>query len=160
MRILRVIVAVFALAACEQTPEGAKRDLERRKIPVTGEQLIKQTRSDDSRTARDLVVAGADPNAKTERGWTALMSAAYNGQADTVNLLIQKGADVNAEARGYSVLSAAVFSRKPEIVKSLLKAGADPSRKLQYGGTTPLAAAKSVGDQELVRLLTEAGAKQ
>lgn len=154
-RMLLCLAAAALLAACERTPEAAKKSLAARKVEVTGESLIKQTRRTDSAVARDLVIAGADPNARTPRGWTALMSAAYNGQADTVKLLIEKGADVNAQARGYSVLSAAVFSGKPEIVRMLLKAGADPNA----GASKPLGAARSINNEAMIRLLTDAGAR-
>ena len=39
---------------------------------------------------------GADPNAATEEGETALMRAAHKGHIELVKLLVEKGADVDA----------------------------------------------------------------
>jgi len=156
-RILCCLAAAALLAACDRnpTPQQARDGLEKRDVEVSPQSLIKETRSDDSQNARDMVRAGIDPNAKTAKGWTALMSAAYNGQADTVKLLIEKGADVNAEARGYTALAAAVYSGNPDIVRMLLRAGADPNR----GQQSPLAAARGTGNKDMIKLLTGAGAK-
>src|SRR6185295_14892312 len=44
-----------------------------------------------------LLAAGADVNAKTSNGTTAVMLAAQSGSADAVTRLIDGGADVNAK---------------------------------------------------------------
>jgi len=44
-----------------------------------------------------LIQNNADVNAKANDGWTALMSAAFNGHNGTTELLIQNNADVNAK---------------------------------------------------------------
>ena len=46
--------------------------------------------------ARVLIEAGADVNAKSRNGMTALMRAAKYNNAEQVELLIESGADVNA----------------------------------------------------------------
>lgn len=44
-----------------------------------------------------LIDAGADVDARSEKGTTALMLAAKNSKGvDVINLLLEKGADVNA----------------------------------------------------------------
>lgn len=157
-RFTPLLATLCLLAACERSPEQARKDLEKRGVAVSGEALIKETKREDGRTARDLVLAGADPHAMSKGGMSALMSAAYNGQIDTVRLLIEKGADVNAVAGGFTVLGAAVFSGKPEIVQMLLRAGADPNRA-GPGGQTPLAAAQATRNEAIVQVLKAAGAK-
>ena len=47
-------------------------------------------------TIRFLLDKGAEPNARTREGYTALMNAAHMGQAATVKLLLERGADPNA----------------------------------------------------------------
>ena len=45
-----------------------------------------------------LVTLGVDVNAKDDESWTALMNASCCGHKDVVELLIEKGAKVNATA--------------------------------------------------------------
>ena len=42
---------------------------------------------------KSLISAGADVNAKDERGTTALMRASYSGYTQLVNYLLENGAD-------------------------------------------------------------------
>ena len=68
---------------------------------------------------------GAEVNATTWRGDTALMLASMNGHADVVKLLISYKADVNAKNRdGMSVLVAALNFDHPDIVEMLKNSGA------------------------------------
>ena len=46
--------------------------------------------------ARLLITSGANVNYKCKSGWTALMVAGLEGEVDTVKLLLESGADVNA----------------------------------------------------------------
>jgi len=47
---------------------------------------------------RILLAAGAEPNARQQQGWTALMSAANNGDAETARMLLAAGADASLKA--------------------------------------------------------------
>jgi ankyrin repeat protein len=51
-------------------------------------------------SVENLLRQGADPNARNEHGWTALICAAAGGSVEAVKLLVGKGADVNATATG------------------------------------------------------------
>ena len=44
-----------------------------------------------------LLDKGANVNAKTEKGTTALMMASSTGQTDVVQMLLENGANVNAK---------------------------------------------------------------
>ncbi|MGB3535723.1 MAG: ankyrin repeat domain-containing protein [Microcoleaceae cyanobacterium] len=67
-----------------------------------------------------LIEAGADINAKTDCGWTALMAASNAGSIESVKLLIEAGADINAKNQfGHTSLSLAQKGRYDVIVKFL-----------------------------------------
>ncbi|KAJ2930181.1 hypothetical protein H1R20_g6860, partial [Candolleomyces eurysporus] len=90
-----------------------------------------------------------DINAGDQYGWTSLHYAVYHGREYVVDLLLDRGANVNARASkwaiewslespslypnqdwaGLPLHLAAIFSRQ-EIVEKLLKAGADVNAKL------------------------------
>jgi ankyrin repeat protein len=106
-----------------------------------------------------LVERGADVTVVSESGRTALLLAAMSDQsADTVRLLLARGADAKALDREQtSTLVAAAFGNDTEALRQLLKAGA-PVNQANMIGTTPLMNAASNGNDEAVKLLLAAGA--
>ncbi|MBX3744119.1 MAG: ankyrin repeat domain-containing protein [Verrucomicrobiae bacterium] len=119
--------------------------------------------------ARRLVEAGADAGARSAMGNTALILAArQHGNAATVKLLLDRGADPNAtNAFGASALLAAVAAEDLEVTRLLLDHGADvnavPAMSedgfLWGGARTALGWAAFRGHEPLVRLLLERGAR-
>ncbi|MDP6307261.1 MAG: ankyrin repeat domain-containing protein, partial [Verrucomicrobiota bacterium] len=126
------------------------------------------------------MAAGTDVNAKDEEGWTPLHIAAIRGNKEIAELLIAKGADVNAAnnvkltpldlasdevvglllkqggKRG-SILGATRVGNL-ENVKELLDAGADVNAKSEFGSTIPLHVAAINGYKEIAELLITGGA--
>lgn len=88
-----------------------------------------------------------------------LMNATqYGGNADTVKLLIEKGADINAKDNdGWTPLHHAVGAGNVEVVQLLIEKGADVNAKGKEGGTALMSAAKH-GNVEIIKLLLEKGA--
>jgi hypothetical protein len=83
---------------------------------------------------------GADVNAATWTGVTALMAASANGYADIVKLLLSKGAEVNLKTKGTPLAESSLGNRMP-------------------GGGTALMAAALRGDVQIVRMLLDKGAE-
>src|SRR5260370_37957527 len=87
-------------------------------------------------TARTLLEKGADVNAKSKAGRTALMSASDLGQLDTVRVLLEQGADVDAkDKKGDTALRVAEKYKYSSIVALLRRAPRAPPRK-NAGNTT------------------------
>lgn len=106
----------------------------------------------------------ADPElarAWSPDGFTPLHLAAFFGQADAVELLLQHEAEVDVVARNADIhvapLHSAASGGHAEIVKRLLEHGADPNAA-QDGGFTPLHSAAQNDDRDSVEALLAAGA--
>ena len=83
-----------------------------------------------------LVYLGADVNASSKYGKTALMIAATWGHLDVVKCLAECGADVNASTRfGITALMEAACNGHLDVVKYLFENGADLDVKNKYGDT-------------------------
>ena len=93
-----------------------------------------------------------------QRHNTALQTAAFRGNVGCIHLLLDKGADVNAEGGEYgTALQAAVPYRNVECIQLLLNRGADVNAEGgEYG--TALQAAAYGGNVECMQLLLDKGA--
>jgi uncharacterized protein len=80
----------------------------------------------DPRLVRLLIKAAGDANARYDNGDTVLIRAVRQGLEEAVELLLDKGADVQLpDARGHTPLWHARRADNPEIVKMLEVVGAD-----------------------------------
>lgn len=99
-------------------------------------------------------------SAHSHDGWTALHLAAFFGQLEPAQVLIEAGANVNARslnAMRNTPMHAAAAGRKTELVRLLAERGAEVNAR-QEGGWTPLHAAAQSGDRDLAQLLIALGA--
>jgi ankyrin repeat protein len=127
-----------------------------------------------------LLKAGANPNAGYGSGETPLMTAARTGKVDSVKLLVEHGAEVNAaeEFRGQTPLMFAAAENHAEVAKLLLARGAlVNARSVKFnfgdvkmsaggafmdrpeGGLTPLFFTAREGAIETAQVLIAAGAE-
>lgn len=106
-----------------------------------------------------LLIAGADIEVYDAKGYTALILASYNGQADATELLLKHGArpDAPDRVRGNTALMGVAFKGYGGIAERLLNAGADP-HLTNEAGQTALMMAAMFGHSGIVDLLLEAGA--
>ncbi len=123
----------------------------------------------DPDAMRLLLEHGADPNLTDHRGTSPLLHALlpYRGEAtrlEVVNLLLGKGADVNARAPGdhRTALHQALRPGHASVVQALLQHGADPNARDDAGSTPLMYAVQrsylTADTADIVRLLAKAGA--
>lgn len=105
-----------------------------------------------------LLRNGARPNTIGTRMLSPLALALYDGDADLVRILLDRGADPNGSyvprtARYYlPVLTLAVATNQLDVVEALVSHGADPNVR-GSDGSTPLTYAVSIQDVEITRYL-------
>ena len=93
------------------------------------------------------LAAGADVNARDDKGWTALMYVVDKGYVLLVEPLLQAQADPDVRAPdGATALFMAVAHGHSEIIPLLMKAGADPTIKGPKGKTATEVAQARYGD--------------
>lgn len=121
-----------------------------------GPAIIMAVQEKSTKSLRKLLASPTlDIDAVNKRGETALMVAAISGSAETVSLLIAKGASVDLE--GWSPLHYAASNGRNQIVKLLIEAGADINAR-SPNGTTPMMMAVRRGNLTPYQTLLLAGA--
>jgi hypothetical protein len=105
--------------------------------------LHKAAREGDADRVRKLLDAGADVNVKNANTgrlqYTPLHWAAYYGHLEIAELLISRGADLDAEDPDYSTpLYLAAEQGHPKVVEFLISKGAEVNVKSSRWGYTPL----------------------
>ncbi len=106
-------------------------------------ELHKAAREGDADRVKELLDAGADVNGrnadKQRLQYTPLHWAAYYGHLEIAELLISRGADLDAEDPDYSTpLYLAVEQAHPKVVAFLISKGAEVNVKSNAWGYTPL----------------------
>lgn len=105
-----------------------------------------------------------DGGAKIEEGasgLTPLQFAASAGNVEMIRFLVGRGADVNrgVKSGGQTALLSAIYGAHPEAVQALIELKANVNAKTK-DGDTPLKAAMKGDQEDIVKLLKAAGAKQ
>lgn len=107
-----------------------------------------------------LISRGANIEAPSEdRGARAIHLAANFGELETLNLLLDVGADIDARDKmGQTPLILAAATENLKVVKVLLDRGADKEAREFGKGQTPLMRASRLGFLEIAVALVESGA--
>jgi uncharacterized protein len=138
--------------------------------------LLFAARDGDLGAVKILITAGANLDATTGIGETALMLAAHNDHTELALFLLDKGADPNIVEAGHTALHFAVARKNIDLVKALLahkadvnvrltKGQPDPDGNLRYNqlpeyllGATPYLLATALNETDTMRVLIAAGA--
>lgn len=120
--------------------------------------LMRASQAGQADVVRFLLEHGANPNAQTKEGGTALSVAAAAGHAEIVGMLLDQGADATIRHLGWHPLWFAAFNGRTEAVVLLLSRGTAPDTKVDSGGRTALMIAAGGGHTETVKALLDHGA--
>jgi len=115
--------------------------------------------SDATTQADTQQSATIDVNVADEKGYTALILAAYHGHTDTVNFLISE-ANANPcqeDNRGNTALMGAIFKGHVSVAKQLVFADCDIDEENEQGQTA-LMFASLFDRQEIINTLIDKGA--
>ena len=107
---------------------------------------------------RFLLEIGTDPNGDNP-GYTPLILAIILNNMEALSLLMEYNVDVFMfNSRQVSAIHMAAYNGNVDVVNSLLKAGVPPDHHDPFTKFTPLMAAASSNQKEIVKLLLQNGA--
>jgi len=141
--VLLLFLVFLSLPACTDSQKEAREKLEAMQVAYNGDAFVQRAAAGDLKTVQLFLTAGMEANARNQRGATPLMAAAGKGQGPVVKLLLENGADVDAQTQEKSVMK-----KRGKILKKKL---------VQYGGTPLMQAARN-GHRDVVLLLLDKGA--
>lgn len=163
--VFMICAAAFA-AACgarsdETSPEMVQDMLKLRGYKFTEAEFFRAINLEDAQAVRAFLQGGMNPNAKNEKGETALTYAIQYKDPKVVRVLLEK-ADVNLQDDpGNSPIHLAIKNDKDEIFDWLLEKNADVNVGGRSGNTknqTALYVAVLKDREDLVQKLFEKGA--
>lgn len=141
-----------------EPPEKIRAAIQQLGISCTAEGFLQAAEIGDRAATGLFLEGGVGTEIRNERGWTALMLAAFSGQSAVVELLLKHGADVySSDLGGNSALHWAAFSGHVDSAKLLLDRHADVDARSNFGWT-PLLQATARRHLEVVMLLINHGA--
>lgn len=106
---------------------------------------------------RQLLDAGADPNAKDDNGWSPLHFAAQSNVKTILKLLVDAGAEVDSiDSYGNTPLSRAVFcsNGNGELIRYFREVGADPLKENNYQ-MSPLGLARQITNYDVAQFFSD-----
>ena len=119
--------------------------------------IFAAVKNNDIKELRTLLDQGADPNSYDEDGDHLLMYSTLYSSLHCMQLLIEKGSNVNAK-NGLDETALMWSVHDLEKMKLLIQHGADVNAKAKSGNTPLLIASVGTGKYEAVKLLLDKGA--
>ena len=132
------VVATFtSFYTSAATDATTKQSATRPNMETLKARYFDAAREGDSAMLSAFYQAGLDVNVADEKGYTALILAAYHGHTDTVNFLISE-ANANPcqeDNRGNTALMGAIFKGHVSVAKQLVFADCDIDEENEQGQT-------------------------
>lgn len=123
--------------------DGLSGDQTQRLIEI----MMDHARRNEASELAEAYDRGFPINVRDPRGNTALMYAAYHGNIETLEMLIERRADTDIRnERDQSPVAGAIFKGEEEVVRILTRAGAD----LDAGTPSARQTAELFGKQSLL----------
>ena len=121
--------------------------------------IVAAAQAKNAAAVKKLLKDGADVNAATGDGMTALHWAALTGDVELTEMLLYAGANVSAKTRlgGFTALHLAAQVGNAAVIKPLITGGSSVTAATATGATALMEAAHS-GSTDAVRTLLENGA--
>lgn len=117
-------------------------------------------RTGDEQVIEQFVTAGIPIDSYNNKGYTALMIATYHGHQNTVNSLLNLGANACLkDNRGNTALMAAIFRGEFSIAKTLVSLDCDTNHANKAGQTAEQFA-QTFGQDKVLALLDSLKPKQ
>jgi len=107
---------------------------------------------------RTLLDAGVNPNYRNSSGDSLLYVSVFHTQLGVAALLLEKGADPDADVSGFTCLAVATAKQNAHLCRLLINYGADVNLAPGIRSTRPLRLACRGWNAELVGMLLGAGA--
>lgn len=143
-----LLLAVFAnVTLAEQQPDSGDVPAQLRGL------FFDAARRGDVPMLSTFVEAHYPLNSQDEKGYTALILAAYHGEQAAVELLLQAGADAcQQDLRGNTALMGAIFKGEVRIAQRLLATHCNPDQRNGAGQTAAMYAGLFKRDDLLAAL--------
>lgn len=155
----RVVTPVTTEPGLTNVQAEARAHLEAKGMGFTERDFFKSAQQGDTASVELYLRAGMNLNYQSPKtGYTPLMWAAERGQSETLEALIERGADVHiSNTYGWNALMGASINCYPETVEILVNAGMDVNAK-DKGEWTALMQAARNRCAAVVQTLIHAGA--
>ena len=131
--LLLTTIAAVVMVGCATTKSQEKIP----KVEPPSISIHQAATRGDIKAAKQHLLAGVSPDLRAKSEWVPLHYAFGGRHYDIVKLLIDHGANVDAEASGYTPLHNAAYRGSLEITKLLIVKGANINAS-DINGDTPL----------------------